>query len=60
MKSQQQQSIAEQADHQGFTHPEQIIGCGINADANKENRAGIEIAIGDGQQFDPDANQRHV
>jgi len=54
MEAEPQQYIAEDADHQRLADLEHVVVGRIDADADEEEGAGIEVAIRDGQQLHPD------
>ena len=60
MEAEPQQDIAEDADHERLADLEHVVVGAVDADADEEQRARIEIAVRDRQQLHPDADHRHV
>src|SRR4029077_8205670 len=60
MKAKPEQHITENADDDRLTDLEHVVVGGIDADADEEQRARIEILVRNRQQLHPDPDQRHV
>src|ERR1700693_5908217 len=55
-----EQDRAEQTEHRDLHNVEHAVLGAVHADGDKEERARKHVAVGNLQQFDPHADQRHV
>src|ERR1019366_8689135 len=55
-----QQDVAYNAYQQGFADLEHVVVGGVDADADEEHRAGIEVAVRNAQKLHPETDHRHV